>query len=47
VVETKTWSPVWSSKQRLYDTGEISETVTHQEEPAKRATNRVVCYTSF
>lgn len=33
MIETKTWSPVGSAKQRLYNACEVRKTVAHQEEP--------------
>lgn len=33
VIESKTWSPIRGVKNRLNGTGEVCETVAHQEEP--------------
>ena len=34
VIESKTWSPVWSVKNCLNGTGKVCETIAHKEEPA-------------
>jgi len=33
VIESKTWSPIGSAKNRLNGTGKVRETIAHKKEP--------------